>query len=1081
MACVSLAVEGMMCQRNCGTTVQNALLGVSGVSRAEVSHADKCARVWGSATAEALIDAVEAVGFGASVPPTVTLAIEGMMCQRNCGTTVRNALLGVSGVSRAEVSHADKCARVWGAATAEALIDAVEAVGFGASIGPVPVERVQDAPPATVGEDTDAGLELAPILDAKVLRARIGISGMSCAACVRNVERNVSELLGVKQIKVALLAEKAEVAFDSVQCKESDIVQLVNSLGYKARHIETVGAKSDATYCIQVTGLQNATVAAVDQVEDTLRAVKSVRSVRVESGQSIVRVTVATAASAGLEATPGIRDLVDRLSAAGFEARAVLEKSKADSAERSSSEHVQQWRQLFFTSLVFTFPVILLNKMLLGGLRSVQRTMMVPLGCDGKLSVGVLLMIGLVTPVQFGVGHRFFVAAYKGALHGNFGMDMLIVLGTCSAYTYSAMAVLLACTVSNFEPHLFFEASGMLITFVTLGKYLEAVAKGKTSEALTKLMCLQPQTAILTKGAASSVTTDREIDIGLVQCNDVLRVLPGGRVPTDGLIIEGSTFVDESMITGEPMAVSKAVGDKVFGSTMNQDGMILVRASSIGADTALAQIVKLVEEAQMGKAPIQEYADRIASVFTPTIIAVSLGTFFVWFTLTLTHVVPREWLADESYDPFLFSLLFSISTIVVACPCALGLATPTAVMVGTGVGASNGILIKSGEALEVAHKVTALIFDKTGTLTTGKPLVVDLVCLDSSIPAEHFLRLTASAEQGSEHPLGKAIVAAALGQGLELLPVTRFVNTPGKGVQATLTDAGTVVVGNGKLMEEQGIAIDPHVTRDMERLESDGKTAVMVAINGCVLGVLAVADTVRPEARTTVTALRKMGIKVWLVTGDNQRTATAIAKQLNIVSVIAGVLPGQKAHVVTELQQAGEIVAMVGDGINDSPALAQANVGIAIGAGTEIAIEAADMVLVRNHLHHVVAALDLSRSVFNRIRLNFFWAMGYNLCLVPIAAGVLFPFTHMRLQPAYAGLCMAFSSVSVVVSSLALKAYEQPAIQDDGTLVRAKAWQHFSMRYQHMYYRLTGECKYLRLPPEDASEDDDGLHMSRLV
>ena len=397
-------------------------------------------------------------------------------------------------------------------------------------------------------------------------------------------------------------------------------------------------------------------------------------------------------------------------------------------------------------------------------------------------------------------------------------------------------------------------------------------------------------------------------------------------------------------------------------------------------------------------------------------------------------------------------------------------------MVGTGVGAANGILIKGGLALELAHKVTALIFDKTGTLTTGKPIVVDDICFDSSLPNGSCLRLTASAEQGSEHPLGKSIVAAALGKGLELQTITHFEAIPGHGVRARLaagagaaSAAADVAVGNGKLMQSLSVPIEAHVQRQLEALESEGKTAMMVSLNQRIVGMIGVADTVRAEARSTVAALRKMGIKVWLVTGDNQRTADAIAKQLDIDSVIAGVLPGQKARVVTDLQQAGETVAMIGDGINDSPALAQANVGIAIGAGTEIAIEAADMVLVRNHLHGVVAALDLSRAVFNRIRLNFVWAMGYNMCLVPIAAGVLFPFTHVRLAPAYAGLCMAMSSVSVVLSSLALKSYEQPHIHDDGSLVRPQRIQQLVAWYRHTYYRFTGEVEYSRLHHDEES------------
>jgi len=684
-------------------------------------------------------------------------------------------------------------------------------------------------------------------------------------------------------------------------------------------------------------------------------------------------------------------------------------------------------------------------------------------------------------------------------MHGNFGMDCLVVTGTSISFAYSSVQLAFACANHVPTTHVFFEASGMLLMFVTLGKFMEAYARGKSASAITNLLKLQPSRALLVAGglpASSSSSLEAlkhdsygtlspssssaaaeasialggsekivEIDANLVQRGDVVKVLPGARIPTDGTVLFGSSYVDESMITGESVAVHRTKGDFCFGSTVNQTGLLYVKVTSVGSESALAQIVRLVESAQMNKAPVQKYADKIASVFTPIVLSLAALTFGFWATMAWAHKIPRSWFADEYGDPILFSMLFGISVIVISCPCALGLATPTAIMVGTAVGALNGILIKGGPAFEMAHSIDTVIFDKTGTLTEGKCVVTDVIP-NSSLPTastptnfgssgkagrwrerEQILRLAAMVEQGSEHPLAAAVINAAKAERISVPAVEAeaFARYEGQGVGCTTDEGEVILVGNRLFMQSNNMHISAGVDSAMLELAKQGKTSLCVARKGAesggggggsgeILGIIGVADAPKAEARSTVVALQSMGIAVWMVTGDNRVTAEAIAAQVEIPleCVVASAMPADKVSKIDELKKAGKTVAMIGDGINDSPALARSDLGIAIGAGTHIAVDAADMVLVRSNLHDVVVALDLAKVVFNRIKLNFLWAIVYNIVAIPFAAGIWFPWTHMLVPPQYAGLCMALSSISVVVSSALLRLYQRPQILEGG-------------------------------------------------
>ncbi len=613
-----------------------------------------------------------------------------------------------------------------------------------------------------------------------------------------------------------------------------------------------------------------------------------------------------------------------------------------------------------------------------------------------------LVFFALATPVQFVAGYRFYRGFLDAIRNKSANMDVLIAIGTTAAWAYSVVVTFLPFLgVTLTEKGTYYDTAAVIIGLILLGKFLEEIAKGKASDAIRKLMDLAPRTARVVRD-----DREEEIPVEQVQVNDLVIVRPGERIPVDGVVVGGLSAVYEAMITGEPISAEKKVGDTAIGATINQTGLLRIRATHVGADTTLNQIIKLVEDAQASRAPIQRLADRVAAVFVPAVVGIAALTFFLW-SVPLGESVAH-------------ALVFFIAVIIIACPCALGIATPAAIMVGTGKGAENGLLIKGGEYLEKAHKLTTVVFDKTGTLTKGRPSVTDVIRV-GGLSDDEILRLAASAEKGSEHPLGEAIVRAAAERHLRLEDPTDFEAIPGQGVRARIGDRH-VLLGNRTLMASAGIPA--HAAESvLESIEEQGKTAMILAVDGKVAGVIAVADTLKDHSGAAVRALKAMGIEVIMLTGDNRRTAEAIARQLGIDRVIAEVLPAQKVDVIKELQKRGQVVAMVGDGINDAPALAQSDVGIALGSGTDVAMEAGGIVLIKDDLRDVVASIQLSRRTVRKIRQNLFWAFFYNTALIPIAAGVLAGI-GIVLNPIIAGAAMGFSSVSVVMNSMTLRRFK---------------------------------------------------------
>lgn len=609
------------------------------------------------------------------------------------------------------------------------------------------------------------------------------------------------------------------------------------------------------------------------------------------------------------------------------------------------------------------------------------------------------------TPVQFIGGWRF----YKGTLDAirarEANMDSLIAIGTSAAWVYSTLFTffpwIFPKTVTFGGPEVYFTEAGLIIGFIMLGKTMEHIVKGKASEAIRQLLDLQPKLARVVKDG-----TETDVPVEQVQVDDIIAIKPGEKVPVDGVVVDGQSSVDQSVVTGESMPVDKKVGDEVIGATMNKVGLLKVRATRVGSDSTLSQIVKMVEEAIVSQAPIQRMADRISSYFVPLVVTVAVGSFLFWFL--------------GGGLPFSLAFIVLVSVLIVACPCALGIATPAAIMIGASKGAQNGILIKNGEYLEKAHKLTTIVFDKTGTLTKGEPSLTDVIGFNSH--EDDVLRMAAAAEMGSEHPLGEAIVRGARDRGLPVGNPQSFEAVPGQGVRATF-EGTSILLGNRRLMLENGIQADSAVEERMHALEQDGKTAMLVALNGKLSGIVAVADTLKENASAAVSKLQSMGIEVIMLTGDNRRTAEAIARKLGIKKVLAEVLPHDKARVVGELKGEGKVVAMVGDGINDAPALAASDVGIAIGSGTDIAKESGGIVLMKSDVGDVSKAINLSKKVVRKIKENLFWAFAYNVVLIPVAAGLLYPPFGLLLNPIFAAIAMAASSITVTMNSMLLNRY----------------------------------------------------------
>jgi P-type Cu+ transporter len=819
------------------------------------------------------------------------------------------------------------------------------------------------------------------------------IKGMTCASCVAHVESGLKETPGVERAAVNLANERATVKFDPERATVPDLVFHVRDTGYD----------------VLTDRLQLALREVADPVRvlDALKTVTGVLDAKISPARDKADVEIIP----GVATIGGLRAAVEAAGAKfADQDEGALATEPVDREQVARQREVRRERTNLLVGILFTLPLFSL---------AMARDLVQGVFANHSFLPWLFewnyfdwMMLALATPVQFYVGRAYHVGAWKALRKLAPNMDMLISIGTNAAYLYSIVVLLSSLFGFYIGSHVYFETAAVIITLIKVGKYLEARAKSQTGEAIKKLLGLAPKTARV-------VRDGREVDVPVenVHVGDVMLVRPGEQVPVDGVVLEGSSSVDESMITGESLPVDKSVGDKVIGGTLNKSGAFSFEARRVGKETALAQIVKLVEEAQGSKAPIQRLADQIAAVFVPIVLVIALATFAVWYLFG---------------PPPAFNNAFVnfIAVLIIACPCALGLATPTAIMVSTGKGAESGVLIRSGEALETAHKLNAIILDKTGTLTQGKPRVTDVIVSANNKPSGRqsipqgfssvaLLRLAASAERFSEHPLGEAIVQRANEEGLALADVEGFTALAGHGIRARV-DNHDVVIGSNKLMVDEHILLDG-IESLADTLADGGKTAVFAAIDGEAAGLVALADTLKPEAREAVQALKKMGLEVYMLTGDNERTAAAIAKQVGIDGYFADVLPEEKERHVRELQAEGKLVAMVGDGINDAPALAQADVGIALGTGTDVAMEAADITLMRGDLRGVVTAIQLSRATIRTIYGNYFWAFFYNVAGIPVAAGVLFPFFGILLNPILAAAAMAFSSIFVVTNSLQLR------------------------------------------------------------
>ena len=802
------------------------------------------------------------------------------------------------------------------------------------------------------------------------------IDGMTCSACANRVERVVKKMDGVEEASVNFATETLSVKFDEAKVAASKIEEIVVKAGYSVR-------KDMRDYTFKVEGMSCS--ACANRVERITKKIDGVESANVNFATEKLTVRV----DAEKVRYSDIKLAVDK---AGF--KLIKEDDEVKEASKKKDESKLLLNRFIF-SLIFTVPLLIISMGHMVGmpLPSIINPMKNPLNF-------ALVQLVLTIPVMV-AGYKFYKIGYKNLFKLSPNMDSLIAIGTSAAVAYGLFAIYKILNGENhYAMHLYFESAVVILTLITLGKYLEAVSKGKTSEAIKKLMGLAPKTATIIKNGKEVSIPIEEVIVG-----DIILVKPGEKLPVDGEIIEGSTSIDESMLTGESIPVEKNIGSTVIGASINKAGFIKYKATKVGKDTALAQIVKLVEEAQGTKAPIAKMADIIAAYFVPTVMALAIIAAVGWL------------IAGEST---VFALTIFISVLVIACPCALGLATPTAIMVGTGKGAENGVLIKGGEALETTYKIDTIVFDKTGTITEGKPKVTDIIC--NGIKEEEVLVLAASAEKGSEHPLGEAIVREAEDRSLEFKSLEHFKAVPGHGIEVTI-EGKDILLGNKKLMIENNINIESlHVESD--RLATEGKTPMYIAINNKLSGIIAVADTVKENSKAAIEELKKMNVNVAMITGDNKKTAEAIAKLVGIDIVLAEVLPEDKANEVKKLQGQNRKVAMVGDGINDAPALVQADVGIAIGSGTDVAIESADIVLMKSDLKDVVTAIRLSKATIKNIKENLFWAFGYNVLGIPVAMGVLHIFGGPLLNPMIAAAAMSFSSVSVLLNALRLKRFK---------------------------------------------------------
>nr|AAA57445.1 Cu++-transporting P-type ATPase [Mus musculus] len=1122
-------IEGMHC-KSCVSNIESALSTLQYVSSIVVSLENRSAIVKYNAslvTPEMLRKAIEAISPGqyrvsiasevestASSPSSSSLQkmplnivsqpltqeavinINGMTCN-SCVQSIEGVISKKPGVKSIHVSLANSTGTIEFdplLTSPETLREAIEDMGFDAALPDMKEPLVVIAQPSLETPLLPSSNELENVMTSVQNKCYIQVSGMTCASCVANIERNLRREEGIYSVLVALTAGKAEVRYNPAVIQPRVIAEFIRELGFGAMVMENAG-EGNGILELVVRGMTCASC--VHKIESTLTKHKG-----------IFYCSVALATNkAHIKYDPeiiGPRDIIHTIGSLGFEASLVKKDRSANHLDHK--REIKQWRGSFLVSLFFCIPVMGLmvymmvmdhhlatlhhnQNMSNEEMINMHSAMFLERQILPGLSIMNLLSLLLCLPVQFCGGWYFYIQAYKALKHKTANMDVLIVLATTIAFAYSLVILLVAMFErAKVNPITFFDTPPMLFVFIALGRWLEHIAKGKTSEALAKLISLQATEAtIVTLNSENLLLSEEQVDVELVQRGDIIKVVPGGKFPVDGRVIEGHSMVDESLITGEAMPVAKKPGSTVIAGSINQNGSLLIRATHVGADTTLSQIVKLVEEAQTSKAPIQQFADKLSGYFVPFIVLVSIVTLLVWiiigfqnFEIVETYFPGYNRSISRTETIIRFAFQASITVLCIACPCSLGLATPTAVMVGTGVGAQNGILIKGGEPLEMAHKVKVVVFDKTGTITHGTPVVnqVKVLVESNKISRNKILAIVGTAESNSEHPLGAAVTKYCKKElDTETLGTcTDFQVVPGCGISCKVTNIEgllhksnlkieenniknaslvqidaineqsstsssmiidahlsnavntqqyKVLIGNREWMIRNGLVISNDVDESMIEHERRGRTAVLVTIDDELCGLMAIADTVKPEAELAVHILKSMGLEVVLMTGDNSKTAQSIASQVGITKVFAEVLPSHKVAKVKQLQEEGKRVAMVGDGINDSPALAMANVGIAIGTGTDVAIEAADVVLIRNDLLDVVASIDLSRKTVKRIRINFVFALIYNLVGIPIAAGVFLPI-GLVLQPWMGSAAMAASSVSVVLSSLFLKLYRKP-------------------------------------------------------
>ncbi|KAH7153217.1 hypothetical protein EDB81DRAFT_450078 [Dactylonectria macrodidyma] len=1094
MATTTLRVEGMTCGA-CTSAVEAGFKGVSGVGNVSVSLVMERAVVHHDPqviTASEVQEIIEDRGFDAEVLATdlpspavarfdsktkneddglvtTTVAVEGMTCGA-CTSAVEGGFKDVAGVKHFSISLLSERAVIEHDPTllsAEKIAELIEDRGFGAEI----VDSVKAEPSSKAPERCN-----------NIAATTVAIEGMTCGACTSAVEGGFKGVDGVLKFNISLLAERAVITHDVTKLSPEDILETIEDRGFDGEILSTqftddIQAGSSKLQ-FKLYGASDATVA--QSLEAALLALPGIDSASVNLASSRLTVT-------HQPDVIGLRGIVEAVEAEGLNALvADNHDNNAQLESLAKTREINEWRTAFRTSLAFAIPVFIIGMIL---------PMLIPALDFGSIKLlpglylGDVICLVLTIPIQFGIGKRFYVSAYKSIKHGSPTMDVLVILGTSCAFFFSLLTMGVSLIVPpHTRPSTIFDTSTMLITFITLSRYLENSAKGQTSRALSRLMSLAPSMATIyadpiavekaserwadsraletprtseTPGISASAYEEKVIPTELLQLGDIVVIRPGDKLPADGVLLRGETYVDESMVTGEAMPVQKRVGDNIIGGTVNGDGRIDFRVTRAGRDTQLSQIVKLVQDAQTTRAPIQQLVDTLAGYFVPTILILGFITFLAW--MVLSHVLPNPpkiFLQDASGGKIMVCVKLCISVIVFACPCALGLATPTAVMVGTGVGAENGILIKGGAALERTTKVTQIVLDKTGTITYGKMSVAESNLEGDWEDNERRRRLwwtvVGLAEIGSEHPVGKAILAAARREldldvdGTIEGSTGEFKAAVGKGVNALVEPATAersryrVLLGNVAYLRDNGVEVPEDAVDASEQINSTasrapsktptaGTTNIFVAIDGQYTGHLCLADSIKEGAKAAISVLHRMGIKTAIVTGDQRSTALAVAAAVGIApdNVYAGVSPDQKQAILKQLQAQGEIVGMVGDGINDSPALATADVGIAMASGTDVAMEAADVVLMRpTDLMDIPSALHLSRSIFRRIKMNLAWACMYNAIGLPIAMGFFLPL-GFHMHPMMAGFAMACSSVSVVVSSLLLKTWKRPSWMDE--------------------------------------------------